>query len=129
MNPPTTGDNLTHRHRTGQMVFARDEQHMLNAVALKLIDERREIAKGVVSAVIESDPLWVQALLLQQPGGIFTIAASTHQQGQIQLARQSRTNPLSIHITAQHQHQLRWASIQQSSAVWGHRPRTKQPDR
>ena len=92
------------------MVFARDEQHMLNAVALKLIDKRREIAEGVMSAVIEGDPLGVQTLLLQQPSGIFPIAASTHQQGQIQLARQSRTNSLSIHITAQHQHQLRCAS-------------------
>jgi hypothetical protein len=60
------------------MVFARNEQNMLNSLALELINKGGEITEGVASPVIEGDPLGVQAFLLQQPSGIFPITAPTH---------------------------------------------------
>ena len=129
VNPPATRHNLANRHGSREVVLTGDQQHMANAISLKVIHQRCEISQRVPGSIIQRHPIGIKALLFKQPLGIFTIAATTHQEWKIQLASQTHSHPLPIHIPPKNQHQLRWSAIQQGLPVGGHGAWPKEPDR
>jgi hypothetical protein len=61
------------------VVAAGDEIHAAHLGALEVVGHGREIAEGVVGAVIEQHLAGMEPLAAELPGGVFGIAAAAHQ--------------------------------------------------
>jgi hypothetical protein len=84
--------------------------HQINVphtIAFQVIHQGCEIGEGVFRSVIEHNPALVHPRIPYEPLRELGIAASTHDQGELQLLRQAQPYPFAIEISTQHENALR----------------------
>tara|TARA_B000000565_G_scaffold189612_1_gene144481 strand:- start:195 stop:629 length:435 start_codon:yes stop_codon:yes gene_type:complete len=99
-DPTAPGDDATDGHGTRQVICTGHQQQMTDTLTVKFVDERREIAEGVLRAVIETNTVWLKSSILHQPLGVLGIGPTAHHQWEVHAAGKIQANALSIGITS-----------------------------